>query len=110
MMTGDLPASPIVCMLSEHREGSLVQIQGEIRSASVNSGTYRLLVRKQGPSGTAHVSQQSDFSISPDSIVRLDGLRFSLEPDGRYRAQLSVRVGTVEYMCEREGPDLSTPL
>ncbi|MRI52776.1 hypothetical protein D8770_02235 [Methylobacterium sp. DB1607] len=109
-MTGDLPPPPIVCILSEHRQGSLVELEAEIRSSSVGSGTYRLLVTKQGLSGSAQVSQQSDFSISSDSIVRLDGPRFLLEPDGRYRARLSVRIGSVEYMCEREGPDVAIPL
>lgn len=109
-MTGDLPPPPIVCLLSEHREGSLLQIEAEIRSTSVKSGTYRLLVRKQGSSGSTQISQQSNFSIASNSTVRLDGLRISLEPDGRYRAQLSVRIGAIEYTCEREGPDVTTPL
>lgn len=109
-MTGDLPPPPIACVLSEHRQGSLIQIEAEIRSTSVKSGTYRLLVSKQGSSGSTQVSQQSDFSLASDPIMRLQGPRFSLEPDARYRARLAIRAGIDEYLCESEGPDGANPI
>lgn len=109
-MTGDLPPPPIVCALAEYRQGSQIQIDAEIRSDVAQSGHYRLVVLKQGSSGSAQVSQQSDFSIAQGSTAKIQGLRLSIEPHGRYRARLLVRVGDAEFTCEREGPDASDPL
>ncbi|AMB43281.1 curli-like amyloid fiber formation chaperone CsgH [Methylobacterium sp. AMS5] len=109
-MPGDISPLPIVCVMSEHRQGSQLRVEAEIRSNRPQSGRYRLLVMKQGPSGSAQVSQQSEFSLVPGSPVRVEGLSFSLEPYGRYRARLSVRAGDAEYACEREGPDGSDSL
>ncbi|KQQ25391.1 hypothetical protein ASF53_22190 [Methylobacterium sp. Leaf123] len=109
-MTGDLPPLPITCSVTELRQGSQIQIDAEIRSDAAQSGHYRLLVLKQGSSGSAQVSQQSDFSVAQGAAVRIQGLRLSIEPHGRYRARLLVRVGNAEYTCEREGPDAPEPL
>jgi len=104
-MDRNVSPPPIVCVLSEHRQGSQVQVEADIHSNRRQSGRYRLSVVKQGPSGSAQVSQQSEFLLVPGSPVRVQGLSFSLEPYGRYRASLTLRTGDAEYACEREGPD-----
>lgn len=109
-MPGDVSPPPIVCSLSEHRHGSQVRIGAEIRSDRPQSGNYRLQVLKHGPSGGAQVSQQSAFSLAPNAPARIQGLSLFVEPQGRYRARLSVRAGDAEYACEREGPDASDSL
>lgn len=109
-MPNDVPPPPIVCALSEQRQGSQVQVEAEIRSSLARSGSYRLVVMTHGPSGSAQLSQQSAFSVAPNSSVRVQGPRFSLSLDGHYRARLSIRTGDAEYGCEREEADASDRL
>lgn len=109
-MHGDLPPPPITCTLSEQRQGSQIQIEAEIRSATAQSGSYRLLVSKRGSSGNAQVSQQSDLALAPGSPSRIPGPRLSIEPEGHYQARLVIHAGGAEYSCEHEGPNASDPL
>ena len=109
-MPGDLPPPPVTCALSEQRQGSQVQIEVEIRSASAQSGSYRLLVLKRGSSGSAQVSQQSDLTLALDSSLRIRGPSLSIEPGGHYQARLVIHAGGAEYTCEHEGPNASGPV
>lgn len=108
-MHGDLPPPPITCTLSEQRQGSQVRIDAEIRSATSQSGIYRLVVSKRGSSGNAQLSQQSDLVLAPGSTLRIPGPRLSIEPEGHYRARLVIHAGDAEYICEHEGPNASDP-
>lgn len=104
-MPADVSPPPIVCSLSERRQGSGLRIEAEIRSTVMRSGSYRLSVLKQGSHSSAQINQASAFSVAPGSPARVQGPMFSLEARGRYRARLTVRAGGVECTCEREGPD-----
>lgn len=105
-----IPPMPIVCTVSEHRAGRQVQIEALIRSDAHQIGVYRLQVSKRGPSGSSQINQESEFTLEAGASVRIRGLSLSLEPEARYRAVLSVRVGDADYTCERSGPDGGTAL
>jgi hypothetical protein len=109
-MPGDLPPPPVTCALSEQRQGSQVRIEAEIRSATAQSGSYRLVVSKRGSSGSAQVSQQSDLAFAAGTTLRISGPRLSIEPQGHYQARLVIRTGDADYTCEHEGPNASDPL
>jgi hypothetical protein len=99
------PPPPIVCTVSEHRAGRQVRIEALIRSDARQAGRYRLQVSKRGPSGDSQIDQESEFTLEAGASVRIRGLSLSLEPEARYRAVLSVRVGDADYTCERGGPE-----
>lgn len=102
-VSADVPP-PISCVLVEQRVGTQVQIAAQIRSDAARTGTYRLQVIKQGPSGDSRINQQSDFAVDAGRSVQIQGLSLSMEPSARYRAVLSVSSEGVTYACERSGP------
>lgn len=110
-MPVDSPPLPLVCTLSEHRTGTQVEMQIEIRSSTEQRGLYRLEVTKSGPAGSAQVSQQASFSLGAGALKRMQGLSLSMEPSAQYRAVLTVEASdNATYRCERSGPGTSEPL
>jgi hypothetical protein len=87
------PAAP-GCMIRMSNEGRVTQLVGVLMGAEPASGSYRLIVLKQGASGTSRTVQDGSFTARTVGTETLLGaVAIRLSAGDALSAELTIRTG-----------------
>ena len=96
-------APALICSLRERRTNGTVTLEGEVTTASVEAGHYRLHVKKTGQAGSASTIQRGSFPASAPLQLRVGHSTFSLGPGARFEAVLTVQQASRSAECRAQG-------
>ncbi|MGJ0509700.1 MAG: curli-like amyloid fiber formation chaperone CsgH [Methylocystis sp.] len=99
----DPPA--IQCSVDAEHQRDHVSLRGRIVGASAASGSYRLEIQSQSPSGRSMVTQAGQFKSEADEPVFVGAAHLSMAAGTRLVARLSVHVDQLSCNAEREISD-----
>ena len=87
------PADP-ACDIHLSAEGRMMRLEAVFHGAKPASGEFRLVVRKQGVSGTSQTIQQGRFTARPDGGQKaLGSVMVGLSAGDALSAELTVQTG-----------------
>lgn len=86
------PATP-ACMIRMGSEGRVTQLVGVLMGAEPTSGSYRLIVLKQGASGNSRTVQDGSFTVRTNGAETLLGaVAIRLSAGDALSAELTIRT------------------
>jgi hypothetical protein len=98
LLAHDLP--PITCSVLGESQGRGIRFRGRIVSPEGAAGTYLIVIRKSGPSGTSNVSQGGAFTAAAGAETLVGSATLSLEPGADYGVTMQVDADGRSFTCE----------
>ena len=97
-------AGPVQCELNVSSTGGGVMLTGVARAAIAASGSYSLIIAKDGDSGSADIEQGGNFSVGAGGSSTLSQVNINLERGASYSAILTVTSKSGSFTCRKALP------
>ncbi|ABE39958.1 curli-like amyloid fiber formation chaperone CsgH [Rhodopseudomonas pseudopalustris] len=99
-MVADQAPPALHCEVDANVNGDHVTLRGLITAVRGGAGSYTLMVKKSGASGTSTIKQAGGFNTQADQSVSVGSVVLDYQNGTRYTAELDVSFEGAVFKCD----------
>jgi hypothetical protein len=93
----------VQCEVLTQDAGDTINFVGRVQSSTKLTGTYELVVKKQGGAGTSEITQSGAFEARPDKFADTSSAQVGKDDKARYDVRLLVKWSGGQQECHWDG-------